>query len=57
LLWAVAGNAKAATQKSAAAQLEKRIVLLGVFMSEPRMVKGCLMVVRLDLLKVSMRAS
>src|SRR5919204_304930 len=42
LLWAAAGNAKAAAHKSAAAHLGKRVVRLSIFMSEPRMVKGCM---------------
>src|ERR1043166_1044507 len=39
LLWAVAGKTKAATHRSAAAHIERRTVLLSLFMMEPRILK------------------
>jgi hypothetical protein len=40
LLWANAGNTKAATQKSAAANLKAEMILRYLHMSVPRMFKG-----------------
>src|ERR1043166_476793 len=51
LLWAVAGKTKAATHRSAAAHIERRTVLLSLFMSEPRMFKECLTAIHRDLAK------